>query len=107
MSVKDGNCVGAREFSDASAQAAWDAFDRLPVPLRIAMVQLASDFCAAEVMAEYQRLSRKHGARAAMPAVLDALLRNEQEEIEEFAAGQGYCAHLAAGATIQRYGRAA
>ncbi|MBR0651361.1 hypothetical protein GXW78_16935 [Roseomonas terrae] len=107
MIASAGNSVGARKFSDAAAGESWRAFDRLPPILRAAMCQLASDFCATDILRSFDKIRLKHGETIATRAVLDALLRNEREEIEEFAAEQGYLPHVAAGVSILRYGRAA
>jgi hypothetical protein len=79
----------------------WAAYEKLPPLIRAALQESNVDWCAIWVLSDWKRDAAKG---VSQEKYLHALDNAEMTEIERFASATGYSAHLAAGATIQRYG---
>jgi hypothetical protein len=99
----DNRVAAAERVADARF---WDSYERLPRLLRAALQEAVLDWSSTATLQHFTRLSHRFNRAQAEDAVLRAMDAAEERELREFARvhGGGYSAHLAAGATILRYG---
>jgi hypothetical protein len=91
----------------------WEAFEQLPKRLRWALqnATLDANSCSIAEVLEYHRASSQHENLAEIRTLI-AIEKHERSELlafgAEYEAIHGHpLPHVAAGATIQRYGRRA
>jgi hypothetical protein len=82
----------------------FGALELLPPSARRALMQATYPMASFDVLVRYHALRRALGADGAERRLLHEIAECELAEIEDFAEDAGYSAHLAAGATILRYG---
>jgi hypothetical protein len=107
--VRNDDSPGKRRSRDA--RVSWDCLDHAPAPIRRALQEAVVDWCPVQCMENIKaRLARGERYATAVAAEVEVLIYEDEQDIAAFAAARwparfGPYPHLAANATIQRYGR--
>lgn len=98
------NGTAAAPTHVTTSEDEFAAFELLPIDLRYVLMSATYPIASYDVLIRWDALKMALGVRPALHQLVRELRQSELYELEDFAAEQGYSAHLAADASFQRYG---